>query len=190
METGKVTISRTASTVTYPPTSFLLMAAMNSCPCGHLDSRTQYCTCTPKQVQAYQNRLSGPILDRFDIVLRLRPELIDKQNKKKLETSQTIRKRVAQARTRQVIRNNGIVNALLPNEDFFKHIHLNSKQEVMVQEWVRQYQWSTRVQMKVLRLARTIADLEGSQQISDQSLWEAMTMKRTKLETTKQRVVQ
>lgn len=70
LEAGKVTISRAQSTVTYPA-SFTLMAAMNPCPCGFLGSDNRYCTCTPKQIQSYQSRISGPVYDRIDILLSL-----------------------------------------------------------------------------------------------------------------------
>ena len=76
LEAGKVTISRAQSKVTYP-TSFILIAAMNPCPCGFLGSHTRYCTCTPKQIQAYTNRISGPVYDRIDILLFLQSVNLD-----------------------------------------------------------------------------------------------------------------
>ena len=76
LESGKVTISRAQSTVTYP-SSFILIAAMNPCPCGFLGSNTRYCTCTPKQIQSYKNRISGPIYDRIDILLFLQSVNLD-----------------------------------------------------------------------------------------------------------------
>lgn len=76
LESGMVTISRAQSTVTYP-SSFILIAAMNPCPCGFLGSETRYCTCTPKQIQSYKNRISGPIYDRIDILLFLHSVKLD-----------------------------------------------------------------------------------------------------------------
>ena len=78
LEAGKVTISRAHSTVTYPA-SFILIGAMNPCPCGYLGSNSHYCTCTQKQVQAYRNRVSGPVYDRIDILLTLKPVNLDQQ---------------------------------------------------------------------------------------------------------------
>lgn len=112
LETGKVTISRAHSTVTYPA-SFILIGAMNPCPCGYLGSRTHYCTCTPKQIQSYRNRVSGPIYDCFDIFLYLNPVDLTAPEKRK-ETSSVIRKRVERAQQLQYERygqqlNNGNV---------------------------------------------------------------------------------
>lgn len=103
METGKVTISRAASTVTYPA-RFLLLGAMNSCPCGYSGSRHFYCTCTPKQITAYNNRVSGPILDRMDILLKLERVSLDRESAEHNETSSSIRKRVMASRERQYVR--------------------------------------------------------------------------------------
>lgn len=72
LETGQVTISRIQGTVTYPA-KFILLAAMNPCPCGYFGSTTRYCTCSPKAINAYQNRVSGPIEDRIDMFLHLKP---------------------------------------------------------------------------------------------------------------------
>lgn len=91
LETGKVTISRAHSTVTYPA-SFLLIGAMNPCPCGYLGSNTHYCSCTAKQIQTYRNRVSGPIYDRIDILLSLQPVSLE-QPQRARESSAEIRKR-------------------------------------------------------------------------------------------------
>ncbi|WP_245947435.1 ATP-binding protein [Bacillus taeanensis] len=97
LETGKVTISRDHSTVTYSA-KFMLIGAMNPCPCGHLDSQMHYCTCTAKQINFYRNRISGPILDRMDILLNLRPVNFEKEVKGTSETSEVIRDRVKATR--------------------------------------------------------------------------------------------
>src|SRR5690606_33136486 len=93
LETGKVTISRAASTVTYPA-QFLLLGAMNPCPCGYIGSRHYYCTCTPKQIAKYQNRISGPIEDRMDILLKLDAVILENESEIQNETSAEIRTRV------------------------------------------------------------------------------------------------
>ena len=100
LEAGKVTISRAQSTVTYP-SSFILIAAMNPCPCGYLGSNSRYCTCTPKQIQSYKNRISGPIYDRIDILLFLHSVNLDQPVEKSQTSSADIRKRVEKARERQ-----------------------------------------------------------------------------------------
>ncbi len=116
METGVVTISRAASTVTYPA-QFILLGAMNPYPCGYFGSRTRYCTCTPKQITAYNNRISGPIHDRMDILLKLETVSLDKESSIDNETSEIIRARVVQAHDRQNARYGGqLLNAHASNE--------------------------------------------------------------------------
>lgn len=125
METGKVTISRAASTVTYPA-QFLLLGAMNPCPCGYLGSRHFYCTCTPKQITAYTNRVSGPIQDRIDILLKLETVSLDQETMDHNETSTVIRDRVTIARERQYTRcGNRTSNAKVSNEKLLGCCQLN-----------------------------------------------------------------
>ncbi|MBG9452133.1 hypothetical protein ABE67_22925 [Cytobacillus firmus] len=89
LESGKVSISRTQATVTYPA-SFILIGAMNPCPCGYASSNSHYCTCTFKQISAYQNKLSGPLRDRFDINLSLLPVHLKTVQTGSEESSSTI----------------------------------------------------------------------------------------------------
>jgi magnesium chelatase family protein len=100
LENGVVTISRTQATVKYPA-SFILVAAMNPCPCGYAGSNSHYCTCSPKHILAYQNKLSGPLRDRFDIFLSLLPVDLRNGMKQDAESSEIVRKRVELARNRQ-----------------------------------------------------------------------------------------
>lgn len=179
MEAGKVTITRAASTVTYP-SQFLLLAAMNPCPCGYHGSRHFYCTCTDKQVTAYRNRISGPIQDRMDILLHLETVPLDHESIKQNELSTDIRTRVIEARERQYQRyGEDVYNAIVSNEQLSISSQLNSDQQTMMQKWASKHNWSTRVQVKIIRLARTISDLSASDQITNESLWEAVTMRRT-----------
>lgn len=181
METGKVTISRAAQTVTYPA-AFLLVGAMNPCPCGNLGSRYFYCTCSPKQITAYTNRISGSIQDRMDILLKLDTVVLDNESSEHNETSEDIRKRVTRARDLQHQRHgNEMNNARLGNERLMDNCKLNEEQQKMMQQWTRKNNWSTRVQMKTIRLARTISDLSGHENITNEALWEAVTMRRIHL---------
>ncbi len=179
VESGKVTISRAASTVTYP-SEFLLLGAMNPCPCGFLGSRHYYCTCTPKQITAYSNRVSGPIQDRMDILLRLDTVGLDKTTEDN-ETSASICNRVSAVRKRQYDRyGDDILNANAPNETILRNSQLTEDQQKMMQQWSSKHNWSPRVQMKILRLARTISDLSGDEGITNESIWEAVTMRRSR----------
>lgn len=100
LEAGAVSISRARTTVTYP-SSFILIGAMNPCPCGYHGSSNHYCTCSTKQITAYQNRISGPMRDRFDIFLFLKPVNLNNTAEIRRESSEEIRQRVAAARKRQ-----------------------------------------------------------------------------------------
>ncbi|TLS38606.1 YifB family Mg chelatase-like AAA ATPase [Pseudalkalibacillus caeni] len=178
LETGKVTISRAASTVTYP-SRFILIGAMNPCPCGYLGASHRYCTCSPKQVKKYQNRISGPILDRMDIHLILSAVPLDGDSIEHNEPSAAIREKVTAARQRQYERYQAeIYNAVVPPEILLQQVGLNAGQEKMIQQMSSKQNWSTRVQMKIIRLARTISDLNGDELITDEAIWEAMTLKR------------
>ncbi|RKQ34269.1 YifB family Mg chelatase-like AAA ATPase [Oceanobacillus halophilus] len=179
METGKVTISRAASTVTYPA-NFLLIGAMNPCPCGHLGSKHRYCTCTAKQITAYNNRISGPIQDRMDMLLKLDSVSLENESAKNNETSERIRKRVIAARERQYGRyGTEECNATIENERLIECTILTEEQEKMMRRWASKKNWSTRVQMKIRRLARTISDLSGDEHITNEAIWEAVTLRRS-----------
>jgi magnesium chelatase family protein len=177
LEAGRVTISRAQSTVTYP-SSFILIAAMNPCPCGFLGSNSRYCTCTPKHVQLYKNRISGPIYDRIDILLFLHSVNLDQPAKNRI-SSADIRKRVEKARERQYERyQEQVCNAKVPFEKLIATSPLKEHQMKMIRQISTKRQWSNRVQIKIIRLARTISDLEGSRDITDESIWQAITLRR------------
>lgn len=181
LESGKVTISRAASTVTYPA-EFQMVGAMNPCPCGYIGSRDYYCTCTPKQIAKYQNRISGPIEDRMDILLKLDAVILENESETQNETSEEIRTRVIKARERQYARYHGdVTNATVENERLMPYIKLHSEQQEMIRQWTSKHNWSTRVQVKILRLARTISDLSGQEEISNEAIWEAVNLRRSQV---------
>jgi len=177
LETGQVTISRAHSTVTYP-SNFILIGAMNPCPCGYFGSNYHYCTCSQKQIQAYRNRISGPVYDRLDILLSLQSINLD-QPTVGLESSKDIRKRVEKARLLQYQRYQmESTNAKVPFEAIIAASPLTSDQQKMLTNVAVKKNWSNRVQIKIIRLARTISDLAGKDQITDTAIWEAMTLRR------------
>ncbi|WP_421381790.1 YifB family Mg chelatase-like AAA ATPase [Bacillus salacetis] len=177
LETGRVTISRANSTVTYP-SAFILIGAMNPCPCGYLGSPHHYCTCSQKQIQAYRNRLSGPIYDRMDILLSLQSMNVSQPNKVQ-ESSADIRKRVKSARLRQYERyQKEVSNANVPFEKLLAASPLSNEQRQLLTHVSSKQNWSNRVQIKIIRLARTISDLAGEEQITDGGVWEAMKLRR------------
>lgn len=174
LENEKVTISRVHSTVTYPA-KFIFLAAMNPCPCGYLGSDRHYCTCTEKQIKSYKTRISGPILDRMDILLTLNPVILNKPTLS--DTSDTVRKRIEQARELQYLRyGKEQCNGSASMEELSTSIsstQLDTLQAISIKLGL-----SNRVQMKILRLARTISDLAAEKNITDEALEEAMSLRK------------
>lgn len=178
LESGKVTISRAHSTVTYPA-SFLLIGAMNPCPCGYLGSLTHYCTCTEKQIISYQNRLSGPIRDRFDLFLNLAPVNLKEQSEEKTEPSEEVQKRVEKARFLQYERyGEEICNGRVDYQRIIKHSPGLQDRLHYLNNLSLKRNWSNRAQVKVVRLARTIADLAGLEEVEERHIWEAVKLHR------------
>lgn len=181
LENGDITISRTHATITYPA-SFIMLAAMNPCPCGYAGSNSHYCTCSARQVLAYQNRISGPLRDRFDIQLSLKSVdlgIAGGDGGRLEESSKMVRKRVEAARQRQYERfGREITNGRVPYDELIKASPLTPKQQSMIQQLLYQKDWSNRTQIKIIRLARTISDLsdERGSQISDESISEAIKL--------------
>ncbi|MBT2700736.1 YifB family Mg chelatase-like AAA ATPase [Bacillus sp. ISL-40] len=177
LENGLIMISRTHATITYPA-SFILIAAMNPCPCGYEGANSHYCTCSKKQILAYQNKLSGPLRDRFDINLSLGPINF---NAAAIETagesSKIVRGRVEEARNRQYDRYGmEVCNSRVPYEMLLRASPLTDTQQSTLQRLAIKKSWSNRTQIKIIRLARTISDLQASPAITDQSIWEAVQL--------------
>jgi magnesium chelatase family protein len=175
-ESGKITISRTHAILTYPAT-FILLAAMNPCPCGYAGSNTHYCTCTPRQVQNYQNKVSGPLRDRFDICLTIKPVTLGRETSKEEISSFVVKSRVEAARIRQYERyGKEICNSRVSYDILQKTSPLTQEQQKKIHQLSAKKNWSNRTQIKIIRLARTISDLEGKTAITDQSIWEAVNL--------------
>lgn len=176
LEDGKVTISRAHSSLTYPA-QFMLVAAMNPCPCGRLYDLTQNCTCLPHQVQRYWRKLSEPLLDRIDIQLevpRLKSEELSKMPAG--ESSKEIRERVIVARNIQSKRFKGsrvYSNAHMIPKQIKEHCRLNKEAEAVLKSAIVHLKLSARAYDKVLKVSRTIADLEGSEIIQARHVAEA-----------------
>lgn len=177
LEDGIVTISRANATVKFPA-SFLLIAAMNPCPCGYLTDPKRQCICSHSQIHLYQKRISGPILDRFD--LRIEVGNIPKEillSEARAETSFEIQTRVIAARKKQVERffnSTCHINAEIPPSlmDQFCSLSLDAKQ--LLSSAIETQSLSPRACMRVRKVARTIADLEHNEEITDAHLAEAL----------------
>ncbi|MBS4178183.1 YifB family Mg chelatase-like AAA ATPase [Lederbergia citrea] len=177
LESGKVTISRVDSKVMYP-TSFILIGATNPCPCGYLGSANHYCTCSEKQIRNYHNRISGPVYERIDILISMKSISLDIPEGPR-ETSAEIQERTAQARNRQYLRyQKEISNGKVSFEQLMEASPISDSQQKMLTRVSANQHWSNRVQIKIIRLARTISDLAGDDRITDEAIWEAMTLRR------------
>lgn len=164
LEDGKVTISRASGTVSYP-SSIMLIAAMNPCPCGYYGHPSGKCRCTQKQVSAYLSKISGPLLDRFDLHIEAAPvEYQDLSSDIKEEPSESIRKRVTVARDIQNERfkNTGInCNANITPDKLREYCVLSDDADKFVGNAFDRLGLSARAYDRILKVARTIADLEG-----------------------------
>ncbi|KUP05308.1 magnesium chelatase [Bacillus coahuilensis m2-6] len=178
LENQRVTISRVHSTVTYPA-KFIFIAAMNPCPCGYLGSPDHYCSCTEKQVKLYKSRVSGPILDRIDILLTLHPVPLKDSHFDRIESSETVRNRIIEARDRQRKRyGREVTNASVSLEELLTKSPLSTSQRQFIQELSSAEGYSNRVQIKLIRLSRTISDINGSDSITDEAIIEALSLRK------------
>lgn len=178
MESGSILISRAARKVEFPA-KFQLIAAMNPCPCGYLGS-LKGCRCTIEQVQRYRARISGPLLDRIDMhieVQSLPSDQFIKKTDSASENSMTVRERVLQATRQQQGRASG-QNARLNNPALHKYCALTSENQLLIQRVTEQLGLSARAYHRVLRVARTIADLASHTSIQSDHLLEAISFRK------------
>ena len=177
LENGRVTISRAKETVSYPA-RFTLIAAMNPCPCGHLGDPIKPCTCSPMQVNRYKSRISGPLLDRIDLTVNLNPVKYSDWNKKSEgETSAQIRERVLKAREiqRNRFKNSATTaNAFMTPKEIKEFCLLPAGADAILETAMRKFGLSARSLDKILKTARTIADLDGKENIEVKHLVEVM----------------
>ncbi|MBI3885523.1 MAG: YifB family Mg chelatase-like AAA ATPase [Opitutae bacterium] len=177
LEDGHVTISRSAGKITLP-CSFMLVAAMNPCPCGYLGDARHECRCTPPQIQRYRNRISGPLLDRIDIHIEAPAlSITELRNTRAGETSAAIRARVEAARARQRARFAGsraTANARMSTAQLKKYCPLDPTLGDLLQQAMEQLSLSARAYDRILKVARTIADLAGADAIAAPHLLEAI----------------
>lgn len=176
MESGKIVISRAKRNSTYPA-HFQLIAAMNPCPCGHLGNAGLSCSRAPRCAEAYQNKISGPLLDRIDLhvdVDAVNPWEMNNSDNAPVESSAQVRERVVTARNRQIARQ-GYVNALLDGADMEKYVVLNDELTTFLNTAAEKMGMSARGYNRIKRIARTIADLRGDDNIVMSDLAEALS---------------
>jgi len=177
LEDGRVTISRSLVSLTYPA-RVMLVAAMNPCPCGYLSDPVHPCSCTPIAIHRYRSRISGPLLDRIDIHIEVPAvkyrELADRGE---AESSAAIAKRVAHSRELQMERYRGTrihCNAQMTPRFIKKHCELDASGNRMLEVVTDRLGFSARTYNRILKVARTIADLDGSEGIHEQHIAEAI----------------
>jgi magnesium chelatase family protein len=178
MEDGVVVISRASMSLTYPA-RFLLIASMNPCPCGYLGDSSRQCACAPAAVQRYRAKVSGPLLDRIDIHLSVPPVAYDDlAARTPAESSATVRGRVEAARDRQLHRfrrSPGIfANAHMGPREVGRHVRIDAETELVLKGAVAKLGLSARAYHRVLKLARTLADLAGVDAVGPAHVAEAV----------------
>lgn len=181
MEDGCVTIARSHSAVSFPA-EFMLVAAMNPCPCGYYSDPRRPCKCSPPQIDRYLARISGPLLDRIDIHVSVEAVPFDDLRRQKVgTTSAAMRERVIAARGRQRERfghENNMLNGRMGPRMVRKHCPLTAEGERLLKQAMTELGLSARAHDKVLRLARTIADIEGAIDVAPEHLAEAIQYRR------------
>ncbi|GAB3273368.1 YifB family Mg chelatase-like AAA ATPase [Parahaliea aestuarii] len=178
MESGEITLSRARHRFTYPA-RFQLVAAMNPCPCGYLGDRDHHCRCTPDQIQRYRQRISGPLLDRIDLQLEVQrisaADLL--RGETRGEPSAVVRERVSRCQTRQRQRQ-GCTNDQLSNKALMQACQLGREGEQLVTKAAESLHLSMRAVHRLLRVARTLADLEQAVAVCPAHLTEALAYRR------------
>ena len=178
LEDGEVTISRAAGSLTFPA-DFMLVAAMNPCKCGYFGDPKRDCRCAPRQIENYRQRISGPLLDRID--LHVEVPLVDYRDLASAtpgEKSTAIRERVVNTRTRQQdrFRNNPHVrsNSSMAARDVRAHCQLDREPSLLLEQAMAQLNFSARAHDRILKVARTLADLDDCEQIGSSQILEAI----------------
>jgi magnesium chelatase family protein len=179
LEDGEITVSRTSSTVTFPA-KFILLAACNPCPCGYAYSSDPHkqCTCSPMQIQNYKKRLSGPILDRIDLQIKVKAvPLQDLTTTRQSESSDSIRARVQEARNIQTERFHNTdlkTNAEMKSHDIKKYCILEKDAQTILSQAMERLHLTARGYNRTIKLARTIADLSAEENIKKEHIAESL----------------
>ncbi len=177
LEEEKVTISRAATSLTYPA-RFMLMAAMNPCPCGYYSDPNNECTCTVPQIQRYRSKISGPLMDRIDIHIEVPAvRYRDLASREAGESSKDIKIRIDTARKKQLDRFRGMkiyCNAQMTNRHIKKFCQIDDASQKLLELAIDKFGLSARAYTRILKVARTIADLEGQENIESAHLSEAI----------------
>ena len=178
LEDRTISISRAKFAVDYPA-SFMLVASMNPCPCGYYNHPEKECVCAPGMVQKYLNRISGPLMDRIDIHVEVVPVSFSQLSEEsQTESSTDVRERVIRAREIQSKRfeNEEAIhcNAQMTTRLMHKYVEINTEGEQMLKTAMERMDLSARAYDRIMKVARTVADLEGSESVQASHLAEAI----------------
>lgn len=177
LEDGCITVSRASGTVVYPA-NFILIASMNPCPCGNFGSKDLECTCSPSQIQRYMRKISGPLLDRIDIKIDVdRVAFVDLNSDKEEESSAEVKKRVDGARKVQLERyknDKNYSNAKMNSKQIKLYCKIDDDTRDFMEQAFEKFHMSARAYNRILKVARTIADLEGKENIEFEHIAEAL----------------
>lgn len=182
LEDGIVTVSRASGTISLPA-KFMLVAAMNPCPCGNFGDERSECICSPMSVLKYKKKISGPLLDRMDIQINVPRETIENQPlevDKSKQSYQTIKDTIALAREIQRDRFSGFgifSNSEISYKNIDKYCHLDTKADQILKRAINSRNLSLRTYHKVIKISRTIADLDGSELIKEPHVAEAISLR-------------
>jgi magnesium chelatase family protein len=177
LEAGRISVSRAARQAEFPA-RFQLVAAMNPCPCGYLGHPNGRCRCSPDQVARYRGRISGPLLDRIDLQVEV-PAVSQEELSRKAEgeATEAVRKRVSEARARQIERQ-GTANVMLSSREVDRFCAPDAQGLTVLKQAIARLGLSARAYHRVLKTARSIADLEGSGEITAPHVAEAVQYRR------------
>jgi magnesium chelatase family protein len=183
LEAGEINISRAAQKVSYPA-KFQLVAAMNPCPCGYAYDVSGRCRCSPDQIKRYQSKLSGPLLDRIDLHIQVNPiaanELLDVEKRVEQESSVDIALRVSKSVQRQLTRQH-CRNAHLAGEQLEQHCQLDHSLRELLASAATKLELSARACTRILKVSRSIADLESTEKIERHHLLEALSYRQSQI---------
>jgi len=184
LEDGFITVSRAKGTVRFPA-QFMLVGAMNPCPCGYFGSYSRRCKCTPGQIERYVSKISGPLVDRIDIHIDVPAVVFSKLRSKASQlNSATMKQDVVGARDIQARRfGNGkvmgtLTNARMNHKEVEKFCKLDSASEQMLKQAMTEFGLSARAHDKICKVARTIADLAGAEDIAPEHIAEAISYRK------------
>ncbi len=181
MEDGSVTVSRAKRTVRFPA-RFMLVAAMNPCPCGYFGTDARRCKCTPGQIERYISKISGPLVDRIDIHIEVPPILFSKLRSRRQQLgSELMRADVIKARDAQTTRfgdGKTLTNSRMTHKQVEKFCPLDSPSEMLLKQAMTEFGLSARAHDKICKVARTIADLSGEEQIAPEHIAEAISYRK------------